>query len=105
MATSPTRPTQRLKLNRMRPICRGRGSSRPRWHPANPAGAVPETPNLNLMKVSVPAADNEVQGEGEQQQASDDVEDDGRNLFFASFRPVIRLRSRGCLGDWLLVEV
>lgn len=42
-----------------------------------------------LMKVAVTTADDEVEAEGEQQQASDDVEDDGWDLFFASFFPAV----------------
>jgi hypothetical protein len=48
------------------------------------------------MEMRVSAAGDEVEGEGEQEQAGDDVEDDGGDFFFARLFPVLAVRD-----DWL----
>jgi hypothetical protein len=50
------------------------------------------------MEVCVSATDDEVEAEGEQEQASDDVEDDSRDLFLAGLFPVLLVRGLSGLG-------
>jgi hypothetical protein len=43
------------------------------------------------MEVVVAAADDEVEGERDEEEPGDDVQDDGRNLFFIGFGPIVVL--------------
>lgn len=51
--------------------------------------------SCQLMKMSVAAADDEVERERDEQQASDHVEDKGRNLFLSWFGPLV---ARSCVS-------
>lgn len=43
------------------------------------------------MEVVVASADDEVQGKRDDEEAGDDVQDDGRNFFFTRFGPFVVL--------------